>query len=276
MRDDRLAVELGDRREVELDAFAGRERPHHEVAEALDLFEIDDTLLEQLEHGEEAHDDLELLGRAEREVAEAHRAAWSGSSARTVSIASRTLARIGATWSVCTSATASGTSPARAAARNASSETRSSGSGASERNGSSGPGAAGDRAARVGEALVQHLRRVLERLALEEPREQQVALLEARQLLVEIDVFAARQQPAGLQLDQRRRDQQELGRDSRSTRSMRSTSAQNASTMRTSEISQRSTSSLRMRCRRRSNGPSKTGVETSYGMRSGYPTRSRS
>ena len=40
-------------------------------------------------------------------------------------------------------------------------------------------GAAGDRAARVGEARVQHLRRVLERLAVEEPREQQVALLEA-------------------------------------------------------------------------------------------------
>ena len=53
--------------------------------------------------------------------------------------------------------------------------------------------------------------------------------------------------------------------DSRSTRCMRSTSAQNASTMRASEISQRSTSSLRIRCRRRSNGPSKTGVDDLVG-----------
>ena len=60
---------------------------------------------------------------------------------------------------------------------------------------------------------------------------------------------------------------------SRSTRSMFSTSTQNTSTMRTSEISQRSTSSFRMRCKRRSNGPSNTGVETSYGTASGYPRR---
>ena len=54
---------------------------------------------------------------------------------------------------------------------------------------------------------------------------------------------------------------------SRSTRSICSTSAQKTSTIRASEISQRSTSSLRIRCSRRSNGPSKTGVETSYGTR---------
>ena len=44
-------------------------------------------------------------------------------------------------------------------------------------------------------------------------REQQIALLEAHQLLVELDVVAAGQQAPRLQLDERRRDEQELGRD---------------------------------------------------------------
>ena len=114
---------------------------------------------------------------------------------------------------VWTSSTTFGARPRRAAASNASSATRSSGSGASERNGSSGPGGARDRTARGLQPVAHHARRVLERLALEQPREQEVALLEAHQLLVEIDVFAAGQQPARLQLDERRRDQQELGRD---------------------------------------------------------------
>ena len=136
----------------------------------------------------------------------------AGSSASTVSTASRTLARIGATWSVShLGLAASGPAPSGPAARNASSETRSSGSGASERNGSSGPGAARDRAAALDEPRVQHLRRVLERLAVEQPREQQVALLEPRQLLVEVDVVAAGQQAPRLQLDERRGDEQELG-----------------------------------------------------------------
>ena len=52
---------------------------------------------------------------------------------------------------------------------------------------------------------------VLERLALEQPGEQQVALLPQRQLVVEVDVVATGQQPPRLQLDERRRDQQELG-----------------------------------------------------------------
>ena len=76
-----------------------------------------------------------------------------------------------------------------------------------------GSGGAGDRTARGLQPLVHHARRVLERLALEQPGQQEVALFEAHQLLVEIDVFAAGQQPAGLQLDERRRDEQELGGD---------------------------------------------------------------
>src|SRR5690606_28335055 len=59
----------------------------------------------------------------------------------------------------------------------------------------------------------QHARNVLERLALEQAGEQQVALLPQGQLLVEVDVVAPRQEAPGLELDQGRGDQQELGRD---------------------------------------------------------------
>ena len=57
----------------------------------------------------------------------------------------------------------------------------------------------------------QHARRVLERLALDQPRQQEVPLLPERQLVVEVHVGVDREQAAGLELDQRRRDQQELG-----------------------------------------------------------------
>ncbi len=76
-----------------------------------------------------------------------------------------------------------------------------------------GTNRAPDRAPRLLHPLVQHFGCVLERLALEEASQQQVALFEAEQLLVEIDVVSARQQAPRLELDQRRRDQQELGRD---------------------------------------------------------------
>ena len=72
---------------------------------------------------------------------------------------------------------------------------------------------AGEAAVGVVGQPAEHAGDVLERLALEQPGEQQVALLPQRQLVVEVDVVAARQQPAGLQLDERRRDQQELGGD---------------------------------------------------------------
>ena len=69
-----------------------------------------------------------------------------------------------------------------------------------------------ERPAAVGQAR-QHPRRVLERLALEQAGQQQVALLPQRELVVEVDVVVAGQQAAGLELDQGRGDQQELGGD---------------------------------------------------------------
>src|SRR4029079_14943420 len=74
-----------------------------------------------------------------------------------------------------------------------------------------GARAAPDGKAGTRDTRMQHLRRVLEGLAVEQPTEQQIAFLEAAQLLVELDVVAPREQAPGLQLHQRRRDQQELG-----------------------------------------------------------------
>ena len=73
--------------------------------------------------------------------------------------------------------------------------------------------AAGDDLAAAPQQALEHAGRVLERLALEQPGQQQVALLEAEQLLVELGHLRAGQQAADLELDERRRDQQELGGD---------------------------------------------------------------
>ena len=54
-------------------------------------------------------------------------------------------------------------------------------------------------------------RGVLERLALDEPGQQQVPLLPEGQLVVEVDVAVAGEQPLGLQLDQGGGDEEELG-----------------------------------------------------------------
>ena len=82
----------------------------------------------------------------------------------------------------------------------------------SEANRSSAPTSRGnDRSA--SSASREHPGDVLERLALDEAGEQQVALFPQCELLVEVAVGGARQQPPGLQLDQRGGDQQELGGD---------------------------------------------------------------
>ena len=71
----------------------------------------------------------------------------------------------------------------------------------------------GTRAAPDPQVALEHPGRVLERLALEQAGEEQVALLEAQQLLVELAHVGAREQAAGLELDERRGDEQELGGD---------------------------------------------------------------
>src|SRR5439155_24234441 len=63
------------------------------------------------------------------------------------------------------------------------------------------------------DAGLERAGRVLEGLALEQAGQQEVALLESQQLFVELELVDARQQATGLQLDQRGRDQEELGGD---------------------------------------------------------------
>ena len=115
--------------------------------------------------------------------------------------------------------------------------------------------------------------RVLERLALEQAGQEQVALLPEGQLLVEVDVVAARQQPPGLELDQRGRDEQELGGhvEVEGLRAARARPGRRRRS-RASETSYRSTCSRRIRCSSRSKGPSKTGVTGRH--RRGYRTTS--
>ena len=72
---------------------------------------------------------------------------------------------------------------------------------------------AGIGAGRMGREPAEHQGRVLERLALDQPGEQEVALLPQAEFVVEIDVGVVGQEPSGLQLDERRCDQQELGGD---------------------------------------------------------------
>ena len=76
-----------------------------------------------------------------------------------------------------------------------------------------GPYPAGDARPGTLAERAEHRRDVLERLALEQAGEQQVALLPQGELVVEVDVGRTRQQPAGLELDQRGGDEQELGGD---------------------------------------------------------------
>ena len=72
---------------------------------------------------------------------------------------------------------------------------------------------AGVAAGTVAVQAAQHDGGVLEGLALEQPGEEQVALLPEGQLVVEVDVVVLGQEAAGLQLDQGGGDQQELGGD---------------------------------------------------------------
>ena len=185
-----------------------------QLAEVGELHDVDHALLVELEHGEEAHDHLERGAAHPPPAPGSSSASDAGSRRSTDSTASRTLAAhrrdvVG----VDDRRPAAPRAPAARRPRSASGFTRSSGSGTIERNGSSGPAVRGTlRSARAHEA-VERLGRVLERLALEQAGEQQVALLEAQQLLVELELVEAGQQAAGLELHQRGRDEQELGGD---------------------------------------------------------------
>ena len=64
-----------------------------------------------------------------------------------------------------------------------------------------------------GGQLPQDQRSVLEGLALDQTRQQEIPLLPQTEFVVEIDLVVVGQEPAGLELDQRGRDQEKLGGD---------------------------------------------------------------
>ncbi len=78
-------------------------------------------------------------------------------------------------------------------------------------NRSSGPTVRGERQIGLVGEVVEDPSDVFERFALDQACQQQVALFPHRKLVVEVHVVGPRQQPAGLELDQRGGDQQELG-----------------------------------------------------------------
>ncbi len=59
--------------------------------------------------------------------------------------------------------------------------------------------------------MIEHLRCVLEGLALEEPGQEEIPLLPEPELVVEIEVVVDGEQAAALELDERGCDQEELG-----------------------------------------------------------------
>ena len=184
-----------------------------QLAEVRELQDVDHALLVELEHREEAHDDLEAVSMHRRPGPGSSSAPTRGSRRSTDSTASRTLTRTGAMWSVSTT-TAGGAAQRRAARRRAARRAD-----PLERVGHQaavgllGAGGAGHAALGAAHAGLERRGRVLERLALEQAGEEQVALLEAEQLLVELGVVEAGEQAAGLELHERGRDEQELGGD---------------------------------------------------------------
>ena len=106
------------------------------------------------------------------------------------------------------SAPASARAPARRARRTRRGRARSAPPAAASANRSSSPTARGNRLASPAIRCSSTRGDLLERAVLQQPREQQVARLEQREVLLVLDV-ALRQQPGGLEVEQRRGDQQE-------------------------------------------------------------------
>ena len=118
-----------------------------------------------------------------------------------------------AAWMCCsdTSSTGLGSSAFAASRANWSSPIPISTSGSSAANRSSSPTARGCRVDSPASRSLEHRGDLLERAVLQQPGEQQVAGLQQREVLLVLDV-ALRQQPGGLEVEQRRGDQQERRR----------------------------------------------------------------
>ena len=237
-----------------------RERAHDQLGEGRRLLEVDDALLEQLEARRGTARRSRAARRAVRRARGTAPNPPSGNRSSTVTIASRTLARTGATWSVRTSGAGFGARPRRAAStqRGERHPLERVGHERAERLlGTGDPGhgrgrdlASSRRRCRAASLNVLHSSRRASSRSRSSKRASSSSSSRSagpgsrRRALSSTSVAAMSRNSVAI---------------SRSTRSIRSTSARYASTIAASETSNRSTSSRRIRCSSRSNGPSKTG-----------------
>ena len=182
-----------------------------QVAEGLALVEGDPAPLAQLEQGEEAHDDLHPGGAVRGELAERQPALARAGARRARLTASDTVTASTVTWDRSSRNSGRGTVPTRKAAARCSGVTPASRSGARSRKRSSSPADRGSDRAGLVDEHGEGVGGGRVGLELEEPGQQAVALLEAGQLLVVVDVVGPGQELAGLELDQDGGDHQELG-----------------------------------------------------------------
>ena len=136
-----------------------------------------------------------------------------GSSSTSSATASATLARIGATWNRSIFGTGRGVKAVERSIAQAHQGQPGERIGRQSGEALVRPDPAGEATPRFVGQRAEQAGDVLERLALQQAGQQEVALLPKGQLVVELDVGAAGEQPPGLQLDERGGDQQELGGD---------------------------------------------------------------
>ena len=188
------------------------EAAHEQLTEVLELQDVDHALLVELEHPEEPHDYFEAGLDTGHQGAEAHRLAMREEPQQGLHRVAHARAHRRDVLGVDDRLGLGCEHPQRRGPQRRRADRF-------ERVGHQpavrllGAGEARHAAARPARERVEGLRGVLERLALEQPGEEQVALLEPQQLFVELAVVDTGQQAPRLQLDERRRDQQELGRD---------------------------------------------------------------
>ena len=134
-----------------------------------------------------------------------------GSRRSSSSTASDTVTASTVTWDRSRMSSGRGVDPMRKAAARRSAVIPASRSGAMSRKGSSRPAVPGHRPGRLLDQEAEGVGRRRVGLELEQPGEQPVALLEARELLVVVHLVGPGQELAGLELDQDGGDHQELG-----------------------------------------------------------------
>lgn len=190
--------------------LTGCERTNLQVVKVLKLFEINETLLEEFEARKEAHDDFELRVDTADEVAETDRLArWQQRQDRLDGFAHthlRGVHVIGSDRRHDLGRERLVRGRVQLLERNELERV-----GRQQRKRFFGTSSAGENPSVDRHALIDVARRVLEGLALKQPRQQIVAFFPTGEFFIEVDRLRRRQQAARFEFDQRRGDEQELG-----------------------------------------------------------------